>query len=360
MTCRVSFLPAGVVLLAVGVGAVVAGQVGEPPDGGWSLAFVDNPQLPPVFREFAVTRPDGSSMRAYLADFAKDREKRKPLMIYLDGSGAGSLFTMHDGHVAWSMFGVLAKEANEQFHVAATDKRGVPFLNEAHGTGDNAPDEYTRHATYDGRVAEARLLLDALLKQPAIDASRVVVVGHSEGADVAAGLAAVDDRVTHVAFLAGGGPTQMFDLIVLRRKQMTKEGAAPARIERAVEQLQDDYRQIMADPTSVTEFFQGHAYRRWSTFFQNPPADNLLKTKAKIYAAHGSEDTSGPIEAFDYLAVELIRAGRTDAVIRRFPNRDHGFRDVDKPAAGPPMRDVFAEIVQWATESAKDRQKPRP
>ena len=112
--------------------------------------------------------------------------------------------------------------------------------------------------------------------------------------------------------------------------------------------LEDDFRRIFADPDSTTRMFQGHAYRRWSTFCQHPPADNLLRTKAKLYVAHGSEDTSGPIEAFDYLVAELIRHGRRDVTIRRFANRDHGLRDVSKPATGPPMQDVFGEIIEWA------------
>ncbi|MBN2562889.1 MAG: alpha/beta fold hydrolase [Phycisphaerae bacterium] len=327
--------------------------VADPDPLLWKLAFVDNPKLPPVFREFAVPRADGSTLRAYLAHFAKAADTRKPLMIYLDGSGAGSLFTMHGGRVGCSLFGLLARLAKDEFHVVAGEKRGVPFLQEARGSGQEGSEEYARHATYEGRIAEARRLLDTMLAQPAIDPTRVVVVGHSEGADVAAGLAATDPRVTHVAFLAGGGPTQMFDLIVLQRKRMRRRKASAAEIEKAVEQLERDYRDIFADPLSTTKIFQGHAYRRWASFFQHPPADNLLKTKAKLYVAHGSADESGPIESFDYLVVELIRAGRKDVAIRRFANRDHGFCDVDHPTQGPPMEDVFEEILAWAMGGAR-------
>ena len=130
---------------------------------------------------------------------------------------------------------------------------------------------------------------------------------------------------------------------------MRRQGATPEQIEEAVQKLENDYRAIFADPMSATKFFQGHAYRRWSTFFRHPPAGNLLKTRARLYVAHGSEDQSGPIESFDYLVVELIRAGRENVTARRFPNCDHGFRDVTQPPTGPPMRAVFAEIMTWAT-----------
>lgn len=335
------------VALIVGCVAAIA-DADDPPQSPWTLKFVENPRLPRPFRQFTVKRPDGSRMRAYLANFNGRLNDRKPLAVFLDGSGAQSHFSARGGRVGCGLFGVFAESAQEQFHVAAVDKRGVAFTESHSGRGENTSEEYTRYATYDHRVAETRLLLDALLKQPAIDSRRVLLVGHSEGADVAAGVAAIDPRVTHVAFLSGGGPTQMFDLIVLCRKTMRKAGRTPAEIEKAVQDLENHYRAILADPQSTTEFFRGHAYRRWSTFFMHAPADNLLKTRAKLFVAHGTEDESGPIESFDFLVVELLRAKREDVVIRRYPNRDHGLRDVDRSPDGPPMTDVFAEIVRWA------------
>ena len=256
---------------------VHAAQPTDSQQSAWNLDFTENPKLPSAFREFAVPRPDGTIMRAYLANIGPNSDARRPLMIYLDGSGAGSLFVETKGRIGVSLFGLLAQAADNNFHVVAGEKRGVPFLNKAYGSGENAPEEYTLNATYEGRVAEARLLLDTLLKQPRIDPTRVVLVGHSEGADVAAAVAAQDPRVTHVAFLAGGGPTQMYDLIILQRKRMRQRGATPEQIEAAVQKLENDYRTIFADPMSATKFFQGHAYRRWSTFFRHPPAGNLLK-----------------------------------------------------------------------------------
>ena len=46
-----------------------------------------------------------------------------------------------------------------------------------------------------------------------MDAARTLVIGHSEGGIVAAYVAAKLPKVTHVASLAGGGPTQLFDFV---------------------------------------------------------------------------------------------------------------------------------------------------
>ena len=315
----------------------------------WQLEFVDKAELPPSFRQFKLARPDGTRQTAFLATFDPDLEQRKPLMIYFDGSGAGSHFARIGERIGMTTSGLLAKVANERFHVAMSEKRGVEFLAHGGGSGENVSAEYTEHATYGGRLAEGHLLLDALLKQSAVDPGRVVLVGHSEGADVAAAIAALDPRVTHVAFLAGGGPTQMFDLIVLERKRRAARGDSPEEIERAVEALERDYRAIFADPESTTKMFQGHAYRRWSSFFKHPPAENLLKSRARLFIAQGSADQSVPIESLDYLAVELIRAQRPHTTIRRYAGRDHGFQDPSSAASeGPAIEAVLRDVVDWA------------
>jgi pimeloyl-ACP methyl ester carboxylesterase len=316
-----------------------------------TLAVVENKRLPDSLRQFTVRRPDGSEQRAFVTKDAVEGEQRKPLMIYVDGSGAQSQFQIVDDHMlSVGLYGLLTRAAGGRFIVAACDKRGVEFGKAAArpGSAEGASEEYLRHATYDDRVSEVRLLIDALAAQPNVDASRIVLVGHSEGADVAAGAAAADPRVTHVAFLAGGGPSQMFDLLVLRRDGMLKSGASAAEAEAAITELEREYRELFNDPTSTTKFFMGHAYSRWASFFSHPPVENLLKSNARLFLAHGTRDESVPIEAFDLLVIELIRAGREDVVIRRCANCDHGLQDVDQPRNGPPMQDLFAEIVAWA------------
>jgi pimeloyl-ACP methyl ester carboxylesterase len=313
------------------------------------MGWVANPKLPPVFRQFEIPRPDGSRIVAFLSDFNGGVSKRKFLMVYLDGSGAQSLFTIANGRTGVGLFGVLARMASARYHVASVEKRGVKFGEcDRPGSAESASLEYTRHATRDRRVADVRSLLDTLVRQRQVDSRRIVLVGHSEGADVAAAVAAVDSRVTHVAFLSGGGPTQMFDLLVLTRKRMARENKSPAEIEAAIRTLEDRFRQILTDPDSETKSFMGHAYRRWSSFFRSSPAEALLRTEARLFLAHGTEDESVPIESFDYLVVELLRANKEGVVVRRYPGRDHGLSDSNRPSGRPPMTDVFEEILTWS------------
>src|SRR5262249_48941845 len=158
-----------------------------------------------------LARADGSRQVAYLAAKEGAPLRRLPLLIFIDGSGAHSHFVEMNGRMFVGAFGSISVKTRDQYHVVAVEKRGVAFSEKGSGgSAEGASAEYIQHATLQDRVDEIRLLLHALLEQSAIDASRVLLLGHSEGADVAAAVAAVEPRVTHVAFLSGGRATQLF------------------------------------------------------------------------------------------------------------------------------------------------------
>jgi hypothetical protein len=95
---------------------------------GWALDFVVNDKLPQGFRQFRTPRNDGTMLRGFLVDYNGCLEKRKPLMIIIDGSGAQSQFIITPtGRVGTGIYGAIGKLAAHEYHVAACDKRGVEF-----------------------------------------------------------------------------------------------------------------------------------------------------------------------------------------------------------------------------------------
>lgn len=327
-------LPAGV--LAAPVAGYPAPAVPQP---------IENAHLAATpYRELTSVRPDGTALHWFAPAAALASPAGRPVVIWLEGSGCNGQFLLRDGRLRYGTYAVLAELARGAL-VVAPEKRGIPFGHTGPGgQATQCPPEFIAHATLGERMADVSLLIDAVRALGA-DSSRILLVGHSEGADVAGNVARQRPDVTHVAFLAGGGPVQMFDFAVLLRREAREKGLPHEQVEAAVTALEEDFRKIQADPQSTTRFFRGHAFRRWSDYFAHPPMEGLLATKARLFVAHGTLDTSVPIESFDLLTMELVRARRTDVVVRRYAGTGHA---LGEPSAnGPGLERAFQDVLAW-------------
>ena len=299
---------------------------------------VANDELPPGFHQGRLQRDDGSELVFY--SNVANLDGSLPLVVWAQGSGSQSLFPIKDGELHRGAYQLISQALGDGLHLVAVEKRGVEFGQTGRGAALDATLEYHSYATLEDRVSDLLLVLSALEQRNALPKS-ILAVGHSEGADVAARLAADSDRVTHLAFLAGGGPSQLFDFMTLIRKSSATERDKEAQID----QLWQDWAAIKADPSSIEKMYQGHAYRRWSSYLNWPPLKSLLKTEAKIFMAHGSQDDAVPIESADLCAVELELAGKTFEYLR-LPDADHSLRTPSQIASNSPPLLSLGQILR--------------
>lgn len=293
----------------------------------WAQAPRGDSRLPAGIWGWSISRPDGSEVRVY-ANVAEVSSGR-PLAVWMQGSGYHSLFVERDGVLRVGPLGLIVEALGDGVQVVAVEKRGVPLGAEGSGGALEAPEEYHAHATLDGRADDVLLLLETLGSEGRLPV-RLLAIGHSEGAVVAARVAARSAAVSHLAFLSGGGASQLWDFQLQIRKSEGSEREKEAEIDR----LWSEWAEIKADPKSTTRMLMGHAFRRWSSYFANPPLESLLATRAKVLMVHGSEDTAVPVESADLAAVELDRAGRAYEYLR-LPGADHSLRTPDQTS--PPF-----------------------
>jgi len=270
-----------------------------------------------------------------------------PVALWVQGSGCQSLFSKRGDAVGDGLQGVLLKEANGRVRVLAVEKPGVTFqdMPARPGTAEGAREEFLREHTL-SRWAEANIAaLRATWTLPGIDRGRTLVVGHSEGGIVVARVAAEVPGVTHVASLAGGGPTQLFSFAELDGRP--RAGDMPGDEARRRQAVYEEWAKIQADPESISRFWRSHPYRRWSTFLTTSLTEELLRCRARIYLAHGTDDASTPITSFDVAHAELVARHR-DVTAERVAGGDHGFRTGDMPRGSPDgLRAVFGRVLAW-------------
>lgn len=277
---------------------------------------------------FYITKPDGTEM---------------PAALFVEGSGCESRFRQgKNGPVPNGGHFAVAQALGKSARVIVVEKPGVPFLRTG-GRCEQLP-EFNRELTLDRWVEANNAALQASRKLPGVKASGTLVIGHSEGGLVAAKLAGDSPKsISHAAIVAGGGNTQLFDLITIARKGIFFNGVSSSADER-VKYVTGEWAKIQAKPFSDRDFFFGFAYRRWASFLRSSPIAELQRTSARVYVAQGTADTAVDPASADALYAGLLTAGK-NVTYDRVENADHSFSITDSQEDG--WSGLFVRIRDW-------------
>ncbi len=139
----------------------------------------------------------------------------------------------------------------------------------------------------------------------------VVLVGVSEGALPAAGVAGRSPLVTHLAIIGSGGYSMRRSLRTLERR-----GAVMFDIDFGWEK-------ISANPRSIEDDWYGNPYRWWADIMDIDPLADLLKLDISILVGIGEADESVPAESARFLESEFKKAGKKNLVLEIYPGADH-------------------------------------
>jgi dipeptidyl aminopeptidase/acylaminoacyl peptidase len=247
----------------------------------------------------------------------------------------------------------ITDAASGRARVLIVEKPGVVFLDDP-APGDPGSDAFRREHTLERWAAAIIAAAEAARAAPGIDPARTLVLGHSEGGLVACRIAAQRDWVTHVACLAGGGPTQLFDLIALARDgTFFAETSANPEIRTA--HVRSAWERILETPHDADAIFFGHAYPRWATFLAASPMEELLKTDARLYIAQGALDPVVTRASFEALHAHLLAHGR-EVSAKLVPGADHSFSPVGPEAdQADGWRAIMDDVITWwlAVEHAR-------
>lgn len=301
----------------------------------------------------------------YTRYFTKDRFDRRiafyvsegpatplPLALYVHGSGAQPNFIKSDGRIVGDNgHSTIADLLRGHARLVIVEKPGVAYLSKPSrdGVPDSGSLDFWREHTLERWSEAVSAALIAARSLPFIDRSKTLLLGHSEGGLVACKVAADNPFVTHVATLAGGGPTQLFDVIDLTRAgEFYRHISDDAEVR--VRRLLSDWADVLRDPDSPTKIFLGHPYRRWSSFARSSPLQELSQANARIYIAQGSEDRAVTFASAEVLRAGLLPFGKditTDFVM----GADHNFNTEENPGSG--WAAVMQRIRDWFLAPSK-------
>jgi pimeloyl-ACP methyl ester carboxylesterase len=253
-----------------------------------------------------------------------------PIALFILGSGASSNFLIREGRTLHAHRAFL-KALEGRARLLVVEKVGVSFGGqpERPGTATGSSEEFRREHTFERWVAANSAAVAAARGMEGVDRTRTLVAGHSEGALVAAGVAARNTFVTHVACLAGGGATQLFSFFQeARAGRLESLGATP---DEQMARLIKQWRDIIAHRDNPNRMWLGHAYPRWATFMSTSVVEQLVRTKASIFVGMGSKDGIDPAASVDLAHASLLAVGNNDVTAVLVPGANHGFQFPDDP-----------------------------
>jgi pimeloyl-ACP methyl ester carboxylesterase len=320
--------------------AIGSGAAAEP---GAPKAIRIGPSPVAPFDHWRVARTDAPDLDVYVA---RGGEERRPLLVYVQGSKCLPLFMVAPGRLASTIPTEDVSALLPRVHVAVVERRGLTSFGPPPATEEEMEAE-ARCTPDHGGVAKGERVRDvtdaarALALEPWVDS--VSVLGHSEGADVAAGVGhALDHDLASVGLLSGAGITRFFDDAVLARRSGNDDTA---------KRVFDDL--VWITGPDATGDYDGASITRYISYaIDSTPLDDLRPAHVPVFVATGTRDDTVPIQTTDAFVAELLRNRERKVRYMMLPDLDHLLSTTDGVSR---WGDVVSSFLDWTMAAEKDR-----
>ncbi|MEO5589312.1 MAG: alpha/beta fold hydrolase [Gemmatimonadaceae bacterium] len=252
-------------------------------------------------RDVQVTTTDHVSLAGTLT-VPRGGNRGFPAVLLVSGSSPQDR-DMAESNSPYRPFAQIADTLGRRgIAVLRLDDRGV---GESGGRGEGM-------STAD-RADDMRQALAFLRKQSGIDASRVAILGLSEGGSIAPMLASQDSNLRGIVLINAPGDS----------------GAAVARYQ-TIERVAGDPRVLPAGrdsavKTQMSDWLSRAATDRWIAYFiRHDPLAVAGKVKTPVLILHGLMDRNVPPNNATRLRDAFVAGGNRDVTVRLFPEVSHG------------------------------------
>ena len=209
------------------------------------------------------------------------------------------------------------------------------------GIGGSTGRETLENATTTSLAEDTRAQIAWLRDRKEIDPARIVVVGHSEGASIAAMIGASDPKVEAVVMMAGvakrGADVSFEQQADLLRSDTTMTDAAKNELR---EQQKEVVRKVLAGESVP-------GINAWTReYFAYDPLPTARKIKQPLLILQGERDRQVDQSHAQILADAVRGAGNRDVTVKIFPTLNHLFL--------PSTTGSFSEYSHLSTTKVPD------
>ncbi|WP_298897167.1 alpha/beta hydrolase [uncultured Psychroserpens sp.] len=267
-----------------------------------------------------VVANDGYQLNTYeLITKQKLSNKTTALFFYIQGSGCNS----------------VTDKIN--FLASAIIMGGRAIVMEKRGCLPDKINTKECHRFYDKdtRLSDHLRVIEYFSKD--VNDIPIILIGGSEGGDIAAKIAAKSNKVTHLILIgSGGGISQIEELEILVKEE---PGYLNLKSENDLKRKVKEINNSKDDSL----LWAGLPYKRWKSFWNDPSINYLEHIKIPVLLLHGSKDTNVPVESARTLNNKLNE--KIDLTYIEYKNLDHSFNDINDQKSRYPYLEI--DIVKW-------------
>jgi pimeloyl-ACP methyl ester carboxylesterase len=272
--------------------------------------------VPPACK--TITMSDGYVANYYVVN--KGENNAENVVFFISGSGFNSLKYYIEDYFA-SLQG--------NYTIFALQKRFVK--NNSTEVLHKPSADFYQWNYFDAIVADNISFIEQILSENKSKAKNIILFGVSEGGVVAAKIAAINKRISHLVVIGSGGMQFCDELKLLYATNNTK-----TEFDRAYSLIRDN-------SNSTDRFFLGHTFKYMASFLFIDPLDFYGKITIPILLAQGEMDKSTPIESGRMLDQYFKSLNRNNLSFIEFPGCDHTLKQGKKDFK--PL--FFNEMNDW-------------
>lgn len=289
-------------------------------------------------------------------------KKRKPLLIFRQGSMPIPLFGRYKRGISAIIFPFKARDYMNDYHIVAIAKPGVALMADSATMARTvetrdpkfSPQQYLDHNYLDFYVDQTNQVINYLIKQPFVDKAKVAICGGSEGYPIAIKVAATNRNVTHLIGFSGLLEGRWQAQLRETRERSNAGEYSQQQAQEAIESMYAYWREVMKNPTSTTSAGGDTNYATYS-FSTSKNLEHLLSLSIPIYICYGTADLTASLN--DLLPIEFATKGKTNLTLKPYLDYDHTFFQLVRDDKGKVVDKVYKgdEVAQDYMNWLKNR-----
>jgi pimeloyl-ACP methyl ester carboxylesterase len=295
---------------------------------------------------YTLTRFDGSEIHYYLDRRGSSRSQT--LLVLIQGSDCNSILNNPRIPEIAEVAPTAAVLLVEKYAITPD----LPFNRDI--ARADCPGTYLNNNVPEQRVMDyARIV--AALRTSAVPwwNRKIIIVGGSEGAQIAEEVAAIIPETARLIIFGIGGRHFEDDVLQSVRYDMNKAGLDDKATQEQIANFQQMFKAALSD-RSANEIASGYSHAYWASMLRMDQLAMLRAVSVPVLALEGGADHNASTEGARDLIGQLRVLGSANIDYREYPGLDHAFTD---DAGTSHWGSVIHDMKIWLGEPVHPRHK---